>query len=514
MSEKTRRTVAWLIGSLAAVALVVLALNIEKFAPKPAAPVPPVHVASFDDGGSLEILGVSLGQREIEVAQGRRFRMFTQRGSTGSYYGGLRIDTEEENGEVIRCRVHADTSHAMLVEFRLKDAYGQGGTFTHYLTQRNMVEADVRLAPSGPRSFIEAKDDSIAALHAEMTRAGLPFLLQHRDPKSGWIHLMGPGMFHEPWPDRFIATLENWDRSLPTLEFRAIRQDGGTVEFSLPNPDHHTKPKPIKPAALPIVHHGTEFTLTVRGVERFAVPGSHPFAALDFDLAYTGTPVRGLEKGPIALHGAPSGVSDEWGNVTQLDSHSIEGRSRRGAFLPAGSGRMSLALRVGRDDSYPRRVDEGFVVLVGKVSADGKSVDFQPGPDAALFGVTQMPVGRIEPEHARHRPGAGGWMWMKADVEGKGDDFESIRTRIGEIGRWRTPLFPGDSDISAGITDFGASGSAGWGGSEFHFNRRVYWLLPPELLEPGDTFRLGVVEMMEPEELTLDLELPPEIHEP
>lgn len=513
---------AWILGSIATVALLVLAWNIEKLTPKPTAPAGPLHLATFPDGGKLEILGSSVGTHVIELAEGSPIPipLLIKRSTTGYKFGSLRIDTQEENGRAIRHRIRReDTQQVMMIDFRLIDSRGDLTGFPRQLSRQGTISNDLRLAPSLSTDFLETGDGSVAALNAEMARTGLNFLLQHRDPDTGWIHLKGPVMVDTTAPDHCIAFLDSWDRSLPTLAFRAIREDGEVVEFSLPNPDHRPKPKPIAPAALPFVHRGADYTLTIRGIDRFAVPSSHPFAVPDVELTYTGPPVSGLPGGPIVLANAPQGATDEWGNTSNYAPGFSHMRYMwgpashlRGAILPASSRKLELTIPIIRGDSYPRKADEGYVILVGEVSADGDYVEFSPLTDAILLGVTSVSVGRIR--HQGFPLNRSGGKGIVAEFSGGGRNMEPIESRIGDIEDWRAAVFPSGSDISAGIADSFTTRKATKKGNRIEFTCRIRWLLPPDLLEPGDTFRIGVFGKLPTETVDVDLELPAEIQKP
>ena len=384
-----------------------------------------------------------------------------------------------------------------------------------YLTRRGWVYQDDRLVPgSSSNGTFAPQDDQVETLLDAMGKAGLQVLVQHRDPKSGWVHLMGPSMFYELWPDRYIVALGAWDRSLPTLDFRAIRADGQVVEFFLPNPDLHKSPSAGTPKALPFIHHAADYTLTVNRVERFTTPGDHPFAAVDMHLQYTGPSVRGLKSGPISLDSVPGGAVDEWGNVVDFERETIRKESRFGGCLPAASRRMALTLPVRRTVNYPRHANEGFVVLEGEVSADGRQVDFKAGPDAALFGIQTMPSGRIKATAPAWR-GKETKDWKDLELEiagGNGaSELDAIQNRIGDVGQWQFPIFVGEGDESAGLSSGGRSGGYGQGGGKFHFHRMIDWYFPPELLAPGAKIRVGAQRPIGDDELSFDLELPEKV---
>ncbi|MGL4399103.1 MAG: hypothetical protein ACRCXD_04495 [Luteolibacter sp.] len=281
------------------------------------------------------------------------------------------------------------------------------------------------------------------------------------------------------------------------------------AEFSLPNPDFRKAPAAMLPAtAFPIVHHGGDFTLTLRQVERFRTPGDHPFAALDMDLRYKGKPVPGLKEGPVYFDETALQAEDEWGNVVTVRRDSIRKKSHWGAYLPADSKRMAIDLRVARSDSYPHSARDGFLVLEGVVTADGLTVDFKPSPDAELFGILPMAAGKIVPSSS----GTGlqkGWKELQFEIRGESGMVKKpiIERRIGEVQNLKVLMFPAESNESAGIPSFD-SGGTGSRINTFHFNRDARWTAPPELLSPGAKIRVGIHGALKRDDVSVQVELP------
>ncbi len=220
-----RRILIALAGLVVVVGLIAVALNLELLAtPKPP-PNGPRQTVTFKDGGTLEILGVSVGERVVEISRPKWFFLrFSSKGSSGGTWGGLNVNSESEDGNVIRSRLRSDSTAAMLVEFRMTESSGREMRLSSYLTQRQLVGQDDRISgKTGSLGFFQPKDDRLPTLRAEMVKAGLQVLIQHQDSQGGWINFMGPSMYHEPWPGRYIAALTAWQRNLPMLQCRAIR---------------------------------------------------------------------------------------------------------------------------------------------------------------------------------------------------------------------------------------------------------------------------------------------------
>lgn len=508
-----RKVILAAAGIVLVMGSIALALKFDLLAaPKPLIDAPR-QIVSFKDGGKFEILGVSVGERVVEVSPRNGFllRYFSSKGSSGGTWGGLNINTEEEDRRVIRCRLRSDSATAMLMEFRITESSGREMRLSPYLTRRDMVAHDKRISgKNGIAGFFQPKDDSLESLSEAMVKLDLPLLIQHRDSQGEWVNLTGPSMFHEPWPGRYIAVLKAWQRNLATLDFRVIRADDEVIEFSLPNPDLRKSPSPGTSKTLPFVHHAADFDLTVKQVQRFATVGDHPFAAVEMDIHYKGPPVPGLKDGPINFDGAPVGTEDEWGNIVAFQRGTIQKKTRFGAFLPRDSKRMSLDLNVTRTENYPRSELEGFIVLEGEVTVDGMGVDFKPSRDAKLFGIEIMPVGKITPR----RSGSGkdsttGWKELEFEISGKSQEatIKIIENRIGKIEEMKIVLFPGNSTESAGFSFLGSGGSGG-GGDQIHFNQSLTWSAPPEMLKPGEKIRVGIQGPLKSENLKFSLELP------
>ncbi len=509
-----RKVILAAAGIVLVMGSIALALKFDLLAaPKPLIDAPR-QIVSFKDGGKFEILGVSVGERVVEVSPRKVFflRFFgSSKGSSSGTWGDLNVDSESEDGNIICLKLRSNSRTEMLMEFRMTDSSGVEMKMPKYLSRNGIVWPDHRLngKTSSPSSF-EMKGDSVESVHAEMVKTGLRVLIQQRDPLGGWINLMGPSMYHAPWPGRYIATLTAWQRNLPMLECRAIREDGEVAEFSLPNPDFRKSPSPGTSKTLPFVHHATDFDLTVKQVQRFATVGDHPFAAVEMDIHYKGSPVPGLKDGPINFDGAPVGAEDEWGNVVAFQRDTIQKKTRFGAFLPRDSKRMSLDLNVTRSENYPRSEFAGFIVLEGEVTADGMGVDFKSSQNAKLFGIETIKAGKITPK----RSGSGkdptaGWKELNFEISGKSQEatIQIIENRIGKIEEMKVVVFPGNSTESAGFP-FSGSYSTADGGGQIQFNRSLTWSAPPEMLKPGEKIRVGIQGPLKSENLKFSLELP------
>lgn len=499
-------------GLVLVVGLIAVALKLELLAtPKPP-PNGSRQTVVFQDGGKLEILGVSVGERVVEISRPKWFllRSFSSKGSSGGTWGGLNVSSESEDGHVIRSRLRSDSTTAMLMEFRMTESDGREMRLSSYLTQRQLVGQDERISGKrGSLGFFEPKDDRLPTLRAEMVKAGLHVLIQHQDPQGEWINFMGPSMYHEPWPGRYIAALTAWQRNLPTLPCRAIRADGEVAEFLLENPDFRKSPSPGATKALPQIHHGGDFTLTARTVERFATTGDHPFSQVEVDFISGGKPMGRNIGEPVSFEGGT--VEDEWGNVVKFQRVTIRKKASFGAFLPAASQRMTVNLTVYRTVNSPRYATTGFAILEGVVSADGLSVEFNPLPDAARFGIDKMPTGRIDRVGLAWVQGVPkDWKQLTFNVSGENgsQEYEALESRIGKLGQWQFLIFPEGISESAGILNHPGDGGYGSGVGRSHFDRQVTWLGPPAMLIPGAKIRVGVHEPLKNDDVRFDLELP------
>ena len=477
------RKAIWTLTALAiTVAGLAIAVKIGFLETRSAPAIAQPQVVSFADGGTLEIFGTSVGERIVEIAPQPRFKFpFSNRnGSSGSSYAGLNIQMEGVNGEIIRARLQSPSPRALLMEVRLKDRSGAAPALPVFLAgwenQRTIGNDDRILKRDHFFPKFEVKDDSLGTVRAAMTKVGLQLLIQHRDPQSGWIHLMGPSMYHQPWPDRYIVALGAWRRDLPRLDFRAIREDGEVAEFSLPNPDFRKSATPAAVAkTLPFVHTARDFTLAVNGMRRLQTPGNHPLATVDFEIHYKGLPIPGLKEGPISFQGA-SQASDEWGNTVAFDRSFGGKKSGLGALLPANSKRLTLDLVLRRSADCPYSARSGVIILEGVVTADGLEIDFKPGADADLFSVVELPACRIKPAPTQDPKPA---------------------------------VFLGDEDTSCGLAQSGSGGCGG--GVNFNFKHQSPRYFPPDALFPGTKVRIGLHQGVKNENMRFELELPPHV---
>ena len=91
--------------------------------------------------------------------------------------------------------------------------------------------------------------------------------------------------------------------------------------------------------------------------------------------------------------------------------------------------------------------------------------------------------------------------------------MEVIRKRVGdECMQWTFPIFSGESDESVGLAGPGLGGGGGSGFDRgFNFKTGFQWLVPPELLVPGEKIRVGIHRKLKHDDLSFDLELPSRI---
>jgi len=495
-------------GIVLVVGMIGLALKLDLLTTPNTTVDGPRQTVTFKDGGKLEIFGVSVGERVVDVAPRKwsLLRYFSGKGSSvrtfsGGTFGGLQVSTESENGKVIRCRMLSDSPTAMLMEFRMTEINGSEMTLTRNEECGNN--------PTSP-FFFQPKNDSVAALVAEMVNNGLYVLIQHRDPQSGWINFIGPSKYHQKGACRYIAALSAWPRHLRTLECRAIRADGEVAEFSLVNPDYRKSPLPGAARAVPQVHSGGDYTMTARLVERFANLGEHPFSRVELDFLSGGKQVVNHWGSPLSFDGGT--VEDEWGNVVKFEQRGIRNKTLYGAFLPASSNRMTVHLTVIRTLNSPRNSTTGYPVLEGVVSPDGLGVEFKPLPDAAQFGITRMPEGRINRVGSEWNGNVPkDWKELSLYVSGEAGSkqFEPFENRIGKLGQWHCLIFAEGSSESGGILD-NYSGRRRYGnyGGRSNFDENVIWQSPPAMLIPGAKIRVGIHWPPKNDDVRFDLELP------
>jgi len=177
----------------------------------------------------------------------------------------------------------------------------------------------------------------------------------------------------------------------------------------------------------------------------------------------------------------------------------------------AGWALVVLLMALTAKFAYPQAESAGFAILDGVVTADGLGVDFKPGPDAALFGITTMPTATIKPSNPDWSDGATkGWKQLEFRVTGwnRVGELPLIERRIGNMGNWRCLVFQEGSKESCGLIPWGWQGSSGYIGENFTIDRKTPWLGTPEMLKPGAKLRVGIHGPLPNEAVNFALDLP------
>ena len=478
----------------------------------PAAESTPIF--TFEDDAVLEILGTSIGKRIVEY--GNRDEMQGSEPGKSSFgsqvgggsNGGIDIFTEKEDDQVVRCTVRALSAKTMLMEVRLSEIKDTPLRMPAYLLWPDRVFDDTRLGGEAGVRSLKLLEDSEEGWREAMAKAKLQLVIQHRDPQAGWISLAGPFLYNEVTKDRYIMVQPAWQRSLPALEFRAIRASGMIREFSLPNPDYIRVARRGTYEPSPQVHKASDYTFTLDGVARAPVPGRLPFVYFKTKLEFDGEIVDDPENSPVRVSGFQ--VKDDLGNLVPMEWETIRNQSVCGVFLPAASKGMSASFIVARPPYYRRSEADGIMVMEGVVADDGKTADFKLLPGTEGFGIGTLPVGKIAPVGKGMDEGATrGWMTLGFRLHGENDpkSYEPIIRKIGAMGGWQYQIFPEGSVKSAGNPN---SVRYSYGNSENHLNFTidVSWLGPPETLRPGTKFRVALHAPLQNDELKFEVALP------
>ena len=481
----------------------------------------------FSDGTKLDVLGVSCGERIVDFGNGGGFSRwlrgtsfvrwmglsgrFGSSGSSTYSLGYFQVERFEEGGRVFKCRGWDQRSdRALLLEIRVRDSGGAPKLMPGYFTGDDAVFDDERLGSNGIYRPFTMPDENPEAWGMALTKAGLPLLVQHRDPQAGWIHLTGPYLFNENEKDRYMVVLPAWQRDLPSLDFRAIQPDGSMVRFSVPNPD--LKKAEARPAAVPLpaVYKAADFTFTLQRLGRDFAAGRHPFTWFETKLEAEGETIGADGLWPLQLSVAGSSADDEWGNKAALTSDTVGGKkSGVGVRLPGAARHLSLSFLVDRTASYPRMQTAGDLVMEGVVAADGKTVDFTLLPDAAKFGITAAPAGDVKgvQNFSRGDPRKD-WLsvWSVIEIKAGQAERDSLTRDLGDVQGWQYLFFPGDEFESAGQpTGYGASGTTA---PTLKITTNRAWNAPPEMLRAGARFRVGIFPPLPSETVKFEIEAP------
>ena len=477
-----------------------------------------IPVATFDtaNGGELEILRVAVGKMEFgEARKPRGFFSFStsNEGASGGTYGGVNFYTERKNEINTYLRLEGGSPDDLIVEVRLLDRSAEARKFSSYLNSNKIVSEDQRIAPSAPRDyhFYEPKGESIDKILDAMARCNLGILFQYQDTDSGWINMGGPGMAWEEWPDRYYLTLDSWQRNQTELNFRMVENDGSITEFHLANPDFKKSGIPLKPATLPILKTGKDFTLTVNRLTRTPFPGEQPFAVMDMEIIYTGPKVEGLPNGPIHFEGNENEASDEWGNVTSVVRETIGGKTTQGIRLPQNSKFASTVFKIQTTRDYPQDQGSGIPILEGTVNAAGTSIDFAKIRGASEFTKVFISNCKIGSPAHNSFPATKdkGWKELTFEIDCRADikKYEKLKLRIGENTEWIPLVFIGEDTLSSGL---GRARSGGHSSSEAEVSMKDGFskIFPPQALQPGHKVRIAIHSSPEDEEVEIVLPLP------
>jgi hypothetical protein len=365
-----------------------------------------------------------------------------------------------------------------------------------------MVFTDDRLSAS-PRIFTQFKASNSDPIHlAEaMKQAGLPLLVQHRDPEAGWIHLIGPQLFHESMKDRYLVMLPAWRRDQSTLDFRVVRQDGSATPFSIKNPDCKTSVSVPVPAAYPHEHKAMDYTLRVKGAGRVRKSGKHPFTWYEMELNYLGNPVNlyDNEEEPLRLSYQ---ARDEWGNTT-FNEWGENGPNPRaaGVHLPAAGTVHELECTVTRTSAYPRHESEGVMILKGEVDPDGKHVTLAPLPDACRFGITSVSPVSLDPHDKSTLR-----LNLKVRFVAGATELPALECDLGRAGNWQVLIFLNGSSTSAMVGTFISLG----GNIAPHLNADLSAtsFLARNALPPGTPVRIGIFRPLDPDTVRFTVAAP------
>lgn len=351
MESEKRRWWKWVIGAAAVLGALLLVAGVAVWeakvdsdppvaAKKPATPENLV-IAAFPGWGELRIHRVAVGELAVNYPQkaprkvgwwknlfsGGVAEVPTDTGGGGySSDGRIRRKTDSDNGRVVRRVLSRFDEPALCLEISL---HGQSGI-------------PLRLPEN--RRFFKSDSDSLPDLQAAMTAAGMPLLIQHRDPQSGWIDLQGPYDFDADVMQSSVFTLSAWQRNLENLEFRAIRDDGAVAGFTLRNPDFRKSPTIGAPRPLPQIHSHPDYSIEISGVERHARRGRHPLVTVQVGMKHRSKPDTDTLQDGITLGGMTA--EDEWGNRVRFEWLTRSPGEPLGAFLPAASRRMKFHMPI------------------------------------------------------------------------------------------------------------------------------------------------------------------------
>ncbi|WP_411826647.1 hypothetical protein [Luteolibacter sp. AS25] len=400
------------------------------------------------------------------------------------------------------------------MEIRLQNEYSDLIKIPSYRLPSRSVVLDERIAPRQKQAYrIYKPDDSnLESILAAMDKCALDVLFQYNDPDTGWIDMGGPGMPWEDWPDRYFIYLDCWQRNKEILEFRMIDKNGSISEFSMPNPDYVKTPEPLKAVSLPFVQTFSDLTFTINSLRRLPSDvGEHPFATFDLDISYKGPVAEGLPEGPLYFGADRNLATDEWGNVTAMETERIGKKSTYGVRLPLNSAFAKIQFQIERTRDYPQNSHSGIEVFEGTVNSTGTAIDFEKAGNAHKFGTISISGINIhKPRYNSYKNTKGkGWKELSFELRCQVPmkKYEVLQRSIGNDQNWVVLIFAEGDTYSSGLAR-DRNGGSGRNQSEITFREKFSRVFPPESLQPGKKIRVAIHPAPESEQFEAILALP------
>lgn len=487
------------IGSVAFVALAASFLFFKVSPAKPgcASPVTPLAVgkplqqATFDDGSTLQILNIGVG----EIVEGSRsakprgswFSNYSSGSSTRSMSGnGVEGSIEEHTmNDQLTCLHFSSPPANLLLETRLLS-----GTGSALKSNRILWQNEIRNRSSNP-DFPGWE----AMLSAQPGDDNLPeVVVQLADGAGGWIDGCGPCVSEGDQECRGMIAFTAWPQTQAELEFRAARPGAKPLTWKIKNPRQAKKSEPWTAAPLPQTHSEPDFDLSLEAVSRATPRVVQPKFRFLSKLPGDKHSINGKFDDPAMLDCVCEELQGAFGTRSKKGFLKLTKTTGVSAFsYPPDERLLRFRFVIKPGNAYPYPRSESLPVARVKIAADGKSLEHRPTLLTG-HGILSVDFTNIQSGNK------GGFQYT---VKGRWNNASEKAAGMAMLQTNKTPVcFKGDCLTSGGESDQNGSGAT-TNNNVTEYDYSVQWSGP---LSPGDEFTVGMTPALPPREVFFTFE--------